>query len=350
VKGTTSFTESWKKTFILTNPLLGVGDKYQVWVEKGWLQASRETAAGQTDWHIVVARATDARPPTIVADSDLGSFSLSYLDGRYFVRETASLLRCVRERKTDSQGTWPRSHFLDAKYAAMGSAGSASQPPVLTGWMGTEWFVAATGPTNDQVDCLVRLNLTKAAQGYGFEGMRDVGRVFHGDKWLLDDGQLLVATRGIESLARAKIERDLARERLPGMRPPALDGKDWYNAKGPISWQDLHGKVVLVDFWATWCSPCMKKLPALQALYEKFKGKGLVVIGVHSPDNADKLPAFMEKHQISFPVVLDAGKTFANYGIEAVPAYVLVAKSGKVLRALTNDLPTESEIQELLSK
>jgi peroxiredoxin len=94
----------------------------------------------------------------------------------------------------------------------------------------------------------------------------------------------------------------------------------------------------------------MKKLPALQALYEKFNGKGLVVIGVHSPDNADQLPTFMDKRQISFPVVLDAGKTFENYGIEAVPSYVLVGKSGKVLRALTNDLPTESEIQELLGK
>ena len=74
-----------------------------------------------------------------------------------------------------------------------------------------------------------------------------------------------------------------------------------------LIWKDLEGKVVLLDFWATWCAPCVKKLPDVQKLSDKFADQGLVVIDIHSENDADTFAKFVVKAKLTFPIAVDTG-------------------------------------------
>ena len=167
-----------------------------------------------------------------------------------------------------------------------------------------------------------------------------------GDSWLMDDGQMLVATRTLEYQYNAY----LVKENLPGSPAPALAGTAWLNTDGPLAWDDLRGKVVLLDFWGTWCMPCVEKMPQVQALHEKYQDKGLVVIGVHTAQAAETCEEFAEKNNITFPLVLDTGKTAEHYAVSGWPSYILIDKTGRVTAAASTRLPEEQEIERLLSQ
>src|SRR4051812_39534550 len=72
------FKDGWRKVVPIPSPLLGEGDRYVVWVDDGWLQARRETGHGETDWHVVLARATDPVPPVVSAPKGAFRFEVSY--------------------------------------------------------------------------------------------------------------------------------------------------------------------------------------------------------------------------------------------------------------------------------
>jgi uncharacterized protein (TIGR03067 family) len=146
--------------------------------------------------------------------------------------------------------------------------------------------------------------------------------------------------------------------RLAGMPAPPLEGVTWYNTGRPLAWKDLKGKVVVLDFMAESCVPCALALPKLKALHERFGDKGLVVICVLANKNkeAEKtVPEFVKKHEIAFPVMVDAepGKTFKSYRIDAYGTYVVVDKTGKVVPRggrFPRSVPTAEEIKELLDQ
>ena len=87
----------------------------------------------------------------------------------------------------------------------------------------------------------------------------------------------------------------------------------------------LTGNVVLVDFWATWCTPCIEKLPYVQKLYEKYAGQGLVGVAVHSV-KAEEMDTFLQKHEYSFPIALDTGETARRFGTRD-SQYVLIGRT-----------------------
>jgi hypothetical protein len=95
-------TEKWSST-------LKAGERtYDAWVEQGWIKVKRRDADDVTQWELVLAAVTDSKPPSLTL-SDLNvRFELSYLDGRYFVREEAAFLRCVRQKKSAEDEGWPR--------------------------------------------------------------------------------------------------------------------------------------------------------------------------------------------------------------------------------------------------
>ena len=102
------FGEGWRRIIPIPMPELGEGDRYVVWVEGGWLQARRETAEGQTDWHVILAHAVDPVPPVVSVPTGTFRFEVSYRGGRYFVREDVGVLRCLRERTvTPTEGALP---------------------------------------------------------------------------------------------------------------------------------------------------------------------------------------------------------------------------------------------------
>jgi cytochrome c biogenesis protein CcmG, thiol:disulfide interchange protein DsbE len=112
-----------------------------------------------------------------------------------------------------------------------------------------------------------------------------------------------------------------------GGRAPEIGLSD--RSGKPVRLADLKGRVVLVDFWASWCAPCREELPVLEGLYRKYRDKGFVVVGVGLDQDADKLTKFLRASPLTFPVVHDSAGTVADrYAPPKMPSSYLIDKKG----------------------
>ena len=104
---------------------------------------------------------------------------------------------------------------------------------------------------------------------------------------------------------------------------------------GHFDWTRYRGKVVLVDFWATWCGPCLAELPNLQKNYQAYHGKRFEVVGISMDDDRQALETFLEKEKLPWVTLHDGGwddsPLATNYGIMGLPTIFLVDKAGKVI-------------------
>ncbi len=101
-----------------------------------------------------------------------------------------------------------------------------------------------------------------------------------------------------------------------------------------IAPSDYRGKVLLLDFWATWCEPCVESLPELQGVYRKYHGQGLEVVGVSLDEDQGQLQGFVKAHKIPWPQVFD-GKAWQSgvpniYGVKAIPFFLIVGRDGEI--------------------
>lgn len=214
-----------------------------------------------------------------------------------------------------------------------------------------DWHYLAAGPAEDQWNILLRLNpISKRARGHGVRiAATGLTHFFHGAQWFIDDGELTLASRTLEAHYLAEKKREEARQAiLAGGKLPPIDAAQWINTDAPLDWDKLEGKVVLLDFWGTWCGPCVSKLPRLQPLHEKYADRGLVIIAIHSAQAAETCEAFVRENSYTFPVAVDTGKTAEAYAISGWPTYFLIDRSGKVAQSFTHDTPTEEAIEKLL--
>ncbi|MGD0884784.1 MAG: TlpA disulfide reductase family protein [Thermodesulfovibrionales bacterium] len=115
---------------------------------------------------------------------------------------------------------------------------------------------------------------------------------------------------------------------------------------GKVSLSRLRGKVVLMEFWATWCPPCRESIPELNAIYKKYKDRGLVVLGISLDSDGDAsltVRSFMKEQSMLYPVVIDDGKVNTLYGVTSIPALFLIDKDGNVVKRFTGFIPGLSE-------
>jgi peroxiredoxin len=125
-----------------------------------------------------------------------------------------------------------------------------------------------------------------------------------------------------------------------------LDGKTVHSA-------DFAGKVIVLDFWATWCPPCRGEIPGFIALQKKYAAQGFAVVGVSVDEAGLKtVKAFAEKKGINYPVVLTDSKIVAAYGgIDGLPTTFIIDRSGHIVKqhmGFTEEAEIENEIKPLL--
>jgi len=119
---------------------------------------------------------------------------------------------------------------------------------------------------------------------------------------------------------------------LPG-KPMEISG-DLLDGK-PFNQKSLAGKVVLVDFWATWCGPCVAEIPNMLEQYEKYHAKGFEVVGISLDEDKEKVDSFIDENKIPWPIIY-AGKGWQDptaqfYGISGIPQLILIGRDGKVI-------------------
>jgi peroxiredoxin len=142
--------------------------------------------------------------------------------------------------------------------------------------------------------------------------------------------------------AMAQLEAEDRKREHPEFALTDLSGKSW-------TFSELRGKVVLVNFWATWCPPCRKEMPDLETLYGRFGSKGLVVLGI-SDEEAAKVDPFIRERKVSFPVLLDPGrKVNEMFAVEGIPKSFVYDREGKLV-AQSIDMRTQKQFLEMLGK
>jgi peroxiredoxin len=112
-----------------------------------------------------------------------------------------------------------------------------------------------------------------------------------------------------------------------------------------VSLKRFRGKIVLLNFWATWCPPCRKEIPSMIKLYKRYNDKGLEIIGVNLDRmNKSGVEKFSSEYNINFPILLDpTGKTATLYGITVLPATFILDQNGKIQERVAGGKDWSSE-------
>jgi len=144
------------------------------------------------------------------------------------------------------------------------------------------------------------------------------------------------------SAAMAKLEADDAKRQNADFTLTDLQGKAWHL-------RDMHGKVVLLNFWATWCPPCRKEMPDLETLYGRFKDQGFIVLAISDEDTA-KVAPFIVERKITYPVLLDPGRKVNDlYQVEGIPKSFVYDRNGKLV-AQSIDMRTQRQFLAMLAQ
>ena len=172
----------------------------------------------------------------------------------------------------------------------------------------------------------------KGRPAYPYVELAELVRYEHVDT-SLDAPQFAAAMANLEAEDRKRMQADFTLK--------DLDGKTW-------TLKHLQGKVVLVNFWATWCPPCRKEMPDLEALYERFKDQGLVILSI-SDEEADKVKPFIAERKIQYPILLDGGKVHKLFEVDGIPKSFVYDREGKLV-AESIDMRTRLQFLEMLER
>jgi len=110
-----------------------------------------------------------------------------------------------------------------------------------------------------------------------------------------------------------------------------LVGASNVSADGSLDLTQYQGKVVVLDFWASWCAPCRRSFPWWNKMYAKYADEGLVIIGVNLDDDPDSALAFLEEYPADFNIYYDTNKELAKkFGVQAMPSSYIIGRDGEI--------------------
>jgi cytochrome c biogenesis protein CcmG/thiol:disulfide interchange protein DsbE len=141
-----------------------------------------------------------------------------------------------------------------------------------------------------------------------------------------------------------------------GSRPPRIGTAapefTVQDADRKVTLSEFHGQVVVLNFWATWCGPCVEEMPSLVQLQQRFKGKGLTVIGVSIDVDGDAYHKFLKDYKVDFLTVRDPDQKTSNlYGSFKWPETYIIDRNGVVRRKFIGPVEwSQPEVVDFLSK
>jgi thiol-disulfide isomerase/thioredoxin len=152
---------------------------------------------------------------------------------------------------------------------------------------------------------------------------------------------------GLIVLPRIGGRADRRGEIAPDFTLEVIHGGDPGNR---IRLSELRGKVVLLDFWASWCVPCREQMPVVDRIAARYTDKGVVVVGVSTSDRRADAVAFLRSSSVSYPCVFDEGSRVGTaYDVRSLPGLVVIDRQGRV-SAVRTRLVSEGELEGLVSQ
>ncbi len=127
----------------------------------------------------------------------------------------------------------------------------------------------------------------------------------------------------------------------PGFTLPLMQG-------GESALSDYAGQVVVINFWGTYCPPCVNEMPLIQSYYDKYKDQGLTVLGVNENDPLVTAKAFVKQYALTFPIMMDRDTVRKRYGVTAYPTTVFVDRGGKIVEIREGEM-NEAYLSRMLA-
>ena len=330
--------------------------RIEAWIEDGWLHARRVEGTDDLVWHVVLGQVEKGAVPTIEGGSTV---EVRHPNGRYFVRDIANRrFNCVRQKLSEGEFAGIDTDFLaDARSGGWGTGndlGIAVENLDDYQWvlLGPAHSIGEGEESHLEItpNAVLRMTPTLQEGRYAQFSTSGAGMIdyAYSKAELSDDGEFLQA----RYVNMAEAESALNRSKLEkGTMPPELVAERWVNPMPVEQLKNMsQAPVILIDFWATWCTPCVAEMPTVQALYDQYAEQGFIVVALHSAHQSQDMDDFVAEHGYTMPIVLDTGETYRRFGVEGIPQYVLIGRDGRLAETgLLGSVPSAEQIEALLA-
>lgn len=165
---------------------------------------------------------------------------------------------------------------------------------------------------------------------------------------LLGQGLALALVAGLLALLVWKLAHGSGGSVKVGQHAPAFTLAR-VGAPGDVSLSSLRGKAVVLNFWASWCVPCKEEAPLLESAWQRWRSRGVVVLGVDSRDFTGDARRFMRKHGVTYPVVRDGSGSHADsYGVDGYPETFFLDRDGRLTEHLVGQVSSRGQLDSAI--
>jgi peroxiredoxin len=131
---------------------------------------------------------------------------------------------------------------------------------------------------------------------------------------------------------------------VPDFTAKTIDGRE-------LTLSKLRGKVVLLNFWATWCPPCRSEMPLFQKVYQKYKDRGFEIIGISTDASQGQVQKFIKEYGLTFPIIMDDQNLTAKFNVSGLPTSFLIDRDGRVIKVRLGEYEEiEKDLKKLFVK